>query len=218
MEDNKDFYEVDFPQRTTEWLNARAGKFTGSTFADVGRMLKKGGESKLSSNLYQKLAIERENGAIWTHHNPLEWGTAMEPYARELFTRIVQLKYPDTTVRESNLCISTKREGLAVSPDGFVTFKSGNQFLLEIKCVYPTKFYEIGAKWEPEPEHQAQIDLMFYTLGIYKCYYFVFCPLVEANENCFHIIKYEWKGKEWKEMEGRGERNEKEGKEEQKKK
>lgn len=70
----------------------------------------------------------------------------MEPYARELFEKIINKRFKDTKVREANLCISTKREGLAVSPDGFVEFSFGKTAILEIKCVYPSKFYEIGAK------------------------------------------------------------------------
>lgn len=37
---------------------------------------------------------------------------------------------------------------------------------------------------------------MFYALGIYKCHYFAFCPLVEEGEPCFLLMEYEWKEEE----------------------
>lgn len=113
-------------QGSTEWLEIRAGRFTGSRFADL--MAKtKSGPSTSRINIITTIALERLTGTPEeTYQNDaMRRGTELEPFARgayeaqtgELVTQVAFVVHPSL-------------DYAGVSPDGLV----GDDGMLEIKC------------------------------------------------------------------------------------
>lgn len=113
-------------QGTQEWLSLRAGKFTGSRFADL-MAVTKSGPSASRANLIATLALERLTGEpeATFQNDAMRRGSELEPLARgayeahtgELVTCVAFLVHP-----------SLPRCG--VSPDGLL----GDDGMIEIKC------------------------------------------------------------------------------------
>jgi len=109
-----------------EWLALRAGKFTGSRFADL-MATTRSGPSASRANLIVTLALEILTGEPeQTYQNDaMRRGTELEPFARgayeahtgELVERVAFVQHPAMPY-------------VGVSPDGLL----GNDGLIEIKC------------------------------------------------------------------------------------
>lgn len=113
-------------QRTDDWLKLRAGKFTGSRFADLMAQTRSG-PSASRRNLLATLAVERLTGTcVETYSNAaMERGTALEEEARQAFeARIGAL----CTVRD--FIPHPTLPNVGVSPDGEFSDEDG----VEIKC------------------------------------------------------------------------------------
>lgn len=75
-------------QGSPEWHQLRAGKFTGSRFADVIAVNKKtGGKLKSYDDLIWEIAAERLTGTqdAGIDAYALRWGREVEPYARQAY-------------------------------------------------------------------------------------------------------------------------------------
>jgi predicted phage-related endonuclease len=114
-------------QRTEEWRQDRAGKFTGSRFEAVVARNKRTGEPlKAYHDLLLDLATERFTG------QPIEgptglalaWGTDVEPFALEAY----QLD-TGNEVTESGFIVHPDFDFVGCSPDGLIGDKGG----LELK-------------------------------------------------------------------------------------
>lgn len=113
-------------QGTPEWLALRAGKFTGSRFADL-MAVTRSGPSASRSNLITMLALERLTGEPEQtfQNDAMRRGSELEPFARgayeaytgELVEIVAFVPHPTLT-------------SVGVSPDGYV----GDDGLIEIKC------------------------------------------------------------------------------------
>jgi len=113
-------------QGTAEWLALRAGKFTGSRFADL-MATTRSGPSASRANLITTLALERLTGEPEStfQNDAMRRGSELEPLARgayeahtgELVTCVAFVVHPAL-----DYC--------GVSPDGLL----GDAGLLEIKC------------------------------------------------------------------------------------
>lgn len=108
------------------WLAARAGKFTGSRFADLMARTKSG-PSTSRANLLTKLALERITGqCVETFTNAaMARGAQLEPKARSAYEA-----KKEVLVEEVGFCESAEMGCVGVSPDGLV----GSDGLVEIKC------------------------------------------------------------------------------------
>jgi predicted phage-related endonuclease len=115
-------------QRTEEWFAKRAGKFTGSRFADLlARNKKTGAPLKAWHDLIWDVTVERLSGQAVEGPNgfALQWGKDVEPFAREayelasgnLVTMIDFLEHP-------------RHAYAGCSPDGLIGAEGG----LEMKC------------------------------------------------------------------------------------
>ena len=113
-------------QRTEEWLRCRAGKFTGSRFADLMARTKSG-PSASRANLLATLAVERLTGqCVETYSNAaMQRGTELEPLARSAYEARMGV-----LVEEVAWVPSTELPCAGVSPDGLV----GDDGLCELKC------------------------------------------------------------------------------------
>ena len=109
-----------------EWLAARAGRFTGSRFADLMARTKSG-PSTSRANLLATLAVERITGQcveMFTNA-AMARGTELEPVARSAYESLREV-----LVEEVGFCESAELDCVGVSPDGLV----GSDGLIEIKC------------------------------------------------------------------------------------
>jgi hypothetical protein len=120
-------------QRTQAWRDIRAGKFTASQIFrlmgdPLSKAAKEAGEWSDAATTYinEKVAEELTG---FLHENPtaasLEWGTDLEPVAKEFFTKV-------TGKEVSYAGFKIYNEHAGGSPDGFV----GLNDLIEIKCPY----------------------------------------------------------------------------------
>lgn len=108
------------------WLAMRAGKFTGSRFADLMARTKSG-PSTSRQNLLATLAVERITGScveMFTNA-AMARGTELEPFARSAYESL-----RGVLVEEVGFCESTELDCVGVSPDGLI----GADGLIEIKC------------------------------------------------------------------------------------
>lgn len=113
-------------QRTPEWFAARAGKFTGSRFADLMAKTRTG-PSASRGRLITRIAIERITGTcVETYSNAaMRRGTELEPDARDAYEIHV-----GEMVEECAWLNHPALPHVGVSPDGLV----GKSGMVEIKC------------------------------------------------------------------------------------
>lgn len=113
-------------QGSTEWLALRAGKFTGSRFADLMAMTKSG-PSTSRANLITTLALERLTGEPEPtfQNDAMRRGSELEPFARGAY---------EAHTGELVTCVAFITHAslpyCGVSPDGLL----GEDGLIEIKC------------------------------------------------------------------------------------
>jgi putative phage-type endonuclease len=113
-------------QRTSEWFAARAGKVTASRINDVMARIKSGEAASRRQYKWQ-LAIERltQTPALSYSNAAMQWGTDMEPVARQAYEFHTLDK-----VTETGFVLHPDVEMSGASPDGLV----GEDGLIEIKC------------------------------------------------------------------------------------
>lgn len=118
---------IDFPQGSSEWLAARAGKVTASRICDVVAKIKSG-EAAARRDYRTQLVAEiltgkpQEDGYT---NDEMRWGTENEPFARGAYEMLA-----DCLVDTVGLVLHPRIDRAAASPDGLV----GADGLLEIKC------------------------------------------------------------------------------------
>jgi hypothetical protein len=168
-------------QRTKVWRDVRAGKFTASAMWRLmgnprSKEAKEAGEwgDEATTYINEKVAEEITG---FLHESPtaasLEWGTDLEPVAKEFFTKVTGKKVSHTGFNIYN-------EHSGGSPDGFIEDESS---LIEIKCPYNsgnhieymklTKGIELQTEF-PKIWFQIQSNLLF--TGSAKCYFVSFDP------------------------------------------
>lgn len=115
-------------QRTEDWHAQRAGKWTGSKFADVLARSKKTGEPlKAYTDLIWQVVVERMTGQAveGPTGQALQWGTEVEPFAREAYEMET-----GNVVTEAGFICHPEFEFVGASPDGLIGIDGG----LEMKC------------------------------------------------------------------------------------
>lgn len=139
---------IDCEQNSPEWMEARCGIVTASTFAKVLAQGKDGGASVGRRDLLLRLAGEVLTGepAPEGYRNAdMDRGHELEPEARSLYA----LRY-ETPTRVG--FIRNGRKG--ASPDSLVGTNGG----LEIKCAIPSVQIDRLLKGRLPPEHVAQVQ------------------------------------------------------------
>jgi len=145
-------------QRDDEWFAMRAGKFTGSRFAELMAKTKTG-PSASRKNLITRLAIERLIGnCVETYSNfAMNRGTELEPQAIKA--------YEDETlaaVEHVDFIQHPKLEFVGISPDGLI----GEFGLVEIKCpAAEAKHYEALRYGAHVDEYKWQLQGQLWVSG-----------------------------------------------------
>lgn len=146
-------------QRTEEWHQQRAGKFTGSRFCDVLARNKRTGEPlKAWHDLIWQMVVERMTGEAVEGPTgfALQWGAEVEPFAREAFEMET-----GKIVKESGFIVHPNFPFAGCSPDGLIGTDGG----LEMKCpkssiVHLQRFLD----GMPE-EYEAQVHGCMWVTG-----------------------------------------------------
>lgn len=116
---------LDYPQGSAEWLRARAGVFTASTFGDL-MAVTRSGPSTSRARLITKLAIERITGEAQTtfQNDAMRRGNDLEPFARAAYeTETGVLVQTVGLALHDDLCfVGASMDGL-LGEDGQVEFK-----------------------------------------------------------------------------------------------
>lgn len=113
-------------QGSNEWLQQRAGKFTGSRFADL-MAVTRSGPSASRQNLITLLSIERLTGEpeATYQNDAMRRGAELEPFARGAYEA-----HTGELLSQVAFVVHETMPYVGVSPDGFV----GDDGLVEIKC------------------------------------------------------------------------------------
>ena len=125
---------VECIQGSVEWLNARAGKVTGSRIKDVLAQIKSG-EAASRRDYRVELVCEILTGEPTPQgfiSRDMEWGTANEPFARGAVE--VARGY---MVDQVGFVLHPTMDRAGVSPDGLVNWMAGDEApegIVEIKC------------------------------------------------------------------------------------
>jgi len=179
------FIECD--QGTPEWLDARAGAITASTFADAISLLKRNsGEKKVgdptdaSDRLASDIAIERISGKPYGEP-PKTWllqrGHDMETVARRRWESRTGL-----LAEEAGVC-KTDDDWFGYSTDGLVD----DDGLIEIKCPIDTNKIATMFKTGDVSEYIHQMQGGLWITGRQWCDFIMYVPDLEQVGNDLYV-------------------------------
>ena len=123
--------DVQAPQGSPEWFEARMGKITASRLNDLMKKTKYG-ESQYITRLRMELAIERITGKqanVIQMNKAMHDGVEREPDARKLFEAVTGKEVTEVGSFDHPYLPNT-----AASPDGLITKENA---ILELKCPTP---------------------------------------------------------------------------------
>lgn len=147
-------------QRTPEWYQARAGKFTGSRFVDVlATKTNKDGDTvrlKAYIDLIEQVMVERLTGEYedtGLDSHSLRWGREVELFARKAYEFET-----GETVTTAPFIQHKILPFVGVSPDGLVGVDGGTEFKCPIRLrVHLDRFYNGMDEVEFMPQVQGCI-------------------------------------------------------------
>jgi len=169
-------------QRSDAWYQARIGKFTASSVADLMATTKSGpGASR--KNLIMRVLCERLTGQRQDEYTngAMEWGITLEPRAREAYSALT-----GELVDEAGFIVHPKLECFGASPDGLI----GRQKLVEIKCPNTSTHVEYLTDRRIPGKYQLQMLAQMSCTGAEVCDFVSFDPrLPERLQLC--VIPFE---------------------------
>lgn len=143
---------VDCEQKTTDWLNIRAGKVTASEIHRVMAMLKKGGESQARKDYKAKLLAETLTGmAILDRFVTPEmaWGDEQEQYARTAYEIALGVD-----AEQVGFVLHPTIDRSGCSPDGLI----GDDGMVQIKCPNTATHLEYLISDDIPADYQLQMQ------------------------------------------------------------
>jgi exodeoxyribonuclease (lambda-induced) len=166
-------------QRTTEWFEARKGKFTASQIESLlGKITLKRTTDKIN-NYAMKKAGEMYFGLSEEEvffSKDVQRGIDLEPTAFAKFQALKRLEFIEVT--ESPFMPYNEHSG--ASPDGYL--KTTNE-ILEIKCPTIETFNKLVLTGEINPKYFAQMQMQMLSTGTEVCHFFNY---VVHNEVEYH--------------------------------
>jgi len=149
-------------QGSTEWLAARAGKFTASRFADL-MATTKSGPSASRQNLIITLALERLTGEPEQtfQNDAMRRGTELEPLARGAYEA-----HTGELVELASFVTDPRWANVGVSPDGLL----GDDGLVEFKCpASQAKHFAALSNGAHAKEYRWQVQGQMWITGRQWC-------------------------------------------------
>lgn len=154
-------------QRTESWFEARIGKFTASSIADL-MATTKSGPSASRKNLIMRILCERLTGQRQEEFESaaMKWGTDTESLARAEYSA-----HTGELVDEVGFILHPKIECFGASPDGLI----GDR-LVEIKCPNTGTHLEYLESRKVPSKYQFQILAQMACTGASSCDFVSFDP------------------------------------------
>ncbi len=183
-------------QRSSEWFEARRGKFTASNISRLlGVFTHKKTKDSINNFAFEKAVEEiygiEEEGLYLS--KDLQRGIDLEPMAFNLVKKLKGFEF--LTVSESTFIPYSDSSG--ASPDGYIS----NNTNLEIKCPRRNKFFKVVANGHSEitPQYNAQMQMQMLCTGTDKtCFFNYYIEngieywhelIVERDEVLINLIK-----------------------------
>ena len=170
-------------QRSSDWFDARKGRFTAS---DIHKLLGVRGLGQTGESYIFEKAVEEVFGLDEEDtfvSNDMQRGITLEPLAFRKFKELKEFEFLD--VQETTFFSYGSHAG--ASPDGLV----GNDAILEIKCPRPTKFFNLVAKGIDaiDKEYIAQMQMQMLCTNSVKAYFFNY--IIFNGKEMWHEIEVE---------------------------
>tara|TARA_R110000772_G_scaffold149241_1_gene259964 strand:- start:31 stop:681 length:651 start_codon:yes stop_codon:yes gene_type:complete len=179
-------------QRSSEWFEARRGRFTASNISNIlGGLDKKGELLKKTSGAIDTMAFEKaveiafgldeEESFV---SSDMQRGIDLEPFAFELIKNKKGLEFAE--VEECSFYKIGENAG--ASPDGLIKTNSKVSAVLEIKCPKHIKFFKIVANGVDEIDRKyiAQMNMQMMATNTKECVFLNY--LIFNNEEYSHEI------------------------------
>lgn len=170
-------------QRSSDWFDARKGRFTAS---DIHKLLGVRGLGQTGESYIFEKAVEEVYGLDEDDtfiSSDMQRGITLEPLAFRKFKELKEFDFLD--VQETTFFPYGSHAG--ASPDGLV----GNNAILEIKCPRPTKFFNLVAKGFDaiDKEYIAQMQMQMLCTNSVKAYFFNY--IIFNGKEMWHEIEVE---------------------------
>jgi putative phage-type endonuclease len=149
-------------QRTTDWRNARIGKFTAS---EIHKLMGIKGLGDTGKSYAFDKAVEELFGEVKDNYVSFDMnrGIELEPMAFNKFKDLKELEFLEV---EKCGFFSSKFHG--ASPDGLVS----DDAILEIKCPNATTFFKLVVDSEIDKKYYYQMQHQMLVTGRSKAYFF----------------------------------------------
>lgn len=150
-------------QGSSEWFEARYGKFTASEIYKILGIKSFGENGKIYAI---EKAIEELYGEMEENYMTadMERGKNTEPLAFAKFKELKELEFLEV----ENCSFFVYNEHSGASPDGLVS----DNAVLEIKCPKSTTFFKLVATNKIDPKYYAQMQMQMLCANKEKAYFF----------------------------------------------
>jgi hypothetical protein len=165
-------------QRSTEWLEERAGNCTASRFADAIAFRKDGKPTADRQAYLMQLVTERLTGRPATNFvtQAMQWGIDNEIIAKQLVADRLDLEIDEAGfVRLPNLRVGC-------SPDGWLDF---GKVVVEVKCPTSTTHAQTMLEGMSD-EHKPQIQGQLWVTGAERALFVSFDPRMPVGLDLYH--------------------------------
>lgn len=155
-----------------EWLNMKAGKFSGSDFHQYLGMLKTGKLSETAKKELSKKILENFGYRFDTFQTPaMTRGIELEPTAREAYSFIY-----GRDIQEVGF-VDLEKYHAGCSPDGVIYDEDGNiKEIIEIKCPMIETFVSYLDDDFMNPDYATQCQFNMFITGADVCHFVVYHP------------------------------------------
>jgi putative phage-type endonuclease len=149
-------------QRTTDWHNARVGKFTAS---EIHKLMGLKGLGETGKSYAFDKAVEELFGEVKDNYVSFDMnrGIELEPMAFSKFKDLKSLEF-----LEVEQCGFFSKDFHGASPDGLVS----DNAILEIKCPSATTFFKLVLDNEIDKRYYYQMQHQMLCTGRNKAYFF----------------------------------------------
>lgn len=155
-----------------EWLNMKAGKFSGSDFHQYLGLLKTGKLSETAKKELSKKILENFGYRFDTFQTPaMVRGIELEPTAREVYSFVYGKDIAEVGF------VDLEKYHAGCSPDGVIYDEDGNiKEIIEIKCPMIETFVSYLDPDFMNPDYATQCQFNMFITGADVCHFVVYHP------------------------------------------